>query len=96
MGRTSIFKTAEITEIKRELRTGTKVKEIAKRLAPKHNITERQMITKLYYISSHTYMTKRRPKATTLKATTVTNTQVPLVAGSKKVEMYADHIRIYF
>lgn len=96
MGRSSIFKTAEIKEIKRQLRSGIKVREMAKRLAPKHNITESQMLTKLYYISAHTYMTKGRPKTTKPTTMPVTNTQIPLVAGSKKVEMYADHIRIYF
>jgi len=94
MGRSSIFKTAEIKEIKRQLRSGIKVREMAKRLAPKHNITESQMLTKLYYISAHTYMTKGRPKTTP----TTTNNDVRKVFTSvgKKVEMYADHIRIYF
>jgi len=120
MSRRSIFKTAEITEIKRELRNGTKIKELAKRLAPKHNVTEKQMLTKLYYVAAHTYMIRRKAKPTVEKnivptvsadvaivdtisvetvPTAVETEQVvntaPAIVG-RKVEMYDDHIRIYF
>jgi len=117
MSRRSIFKTAEITEIKREMRNGTKIKELARRLAPKHNVTEKQMLNKLYYVSAHTYMIKRKAKPTVEKNTiptvsavidtisvettpTVVETEkvvntTPAIVG-RKVEMYDDHIRIYF
>jgi hypothetical protein len=106
MSRRSIFKTAQIAEIKREMRNGTKVKEIAKRLAPMYNMNEEKMLTKLYYISAHTYMTKGRPSGKNrVKNTRTTNVSttptvetmesVPTAIG-KKVEMYSDHIRIYF
>ena len=120
MSRRSIFKTAELTEIKREMRNGTKIKELAKRLAPKYNLTEKQMLNKLYYVSAHTYMIKRKVKPTVEKNTvatvspdiaiieatdvetvpTVVETAkvvnaTPAIVG-RKVEMYDDHIRIYF
>jgi hypothetical protein len=117
MSRTSIFKKAEITEIKREMRSGTKIKKLAERLAPKYNLTERQMANKLYYVSAHTYMIKKKAKRTVEKNTVATinpdvaiidtiavptvvetanvvNT-LPTIVG-RKVEMYDDHIRIYF
>jgi len=117
MSRRSIFKKAEITEIKREMRNGTKIKELAKRLAEKHNVTEKQMLNKLYYVSAHTYMIKRKTKPTvekntvptvsadvaivdTISVPTVVETEkvvntAPAIVG-RKVEMYDDHIRIYF
>jgi prenyltransferase beta subunit len=120
MSRRSIFKKAEITEIKREMRNGTKIKELANRLAPKYNLTEKEMLNKLYYVSAHTYMIKRKTKQTVKENTTVAEVEtmmpveemaivetmtveappavvnaVPAVVG-RKVEMYDDHIRIYF
>ena len=120
MSRRSIFKTKELTEIKREMRNGTQIKELAKRLAPKYNLTEKEMLTKLYYVSAHTYMIKRKTKRTVKENTTVAEVEtmmpveemavvetmtveapapavnaVPAVVG-RKVEMYDDHIRIYF
>jgi len=120
MSRTSIFKKAEITEIKREMRNGTKIKKLAERLAPKYNLTERQMANKLYYVSAHTYMIKKKAKRTVEKNTvptispdvaivdTIAVEAVPTVVETanvvnatptivgRKVEMYDDHIRIYF
>ncbi len=117
MSRRSIFKTAEITEIKREMRNGTKIKELARRLAPKYNVSEKQMLNKLYYVAAHTYMIKRKAKPTVEKnnvatvsavidtisvetAPTIVETEkvvntTPAIVG-RKVEMYDDHIRIYF
>jgi hypothetical protein len=119
MSRTSIFKKAELTEIKKEMRNGTKIKKLAERLAPKYNLTERQMANKLYYVSAHTYMIYKKAKRTiekntiatinpdvaiidtiaietvpTVVETAVVNT-LPAIVG-RKVEMYDDHIRIYF
>ena len=117
MSRRSIFKTTELTEIKREMRTGTKIKELAERLAPKYNLTEKQMLNKLYYVSAHTYMIKKKAKPTVKKNTVaivspdvaiIDATAVPTVVETanvvnatpaivgRKVEMYDDHIRIYF
>jgi hypothetical protein len=120
MSRRSIFKKAEITEIKREMRNGTKIKELAERLAPKYNLTEKQMLNRLYYVSAHTYMIKRKVKPTVEENTvatvnpdvttidTITVETVPTVVETeqvvntapaivgRKVEMYDDHIRIYF
>ncbi len=100
MSRRSIFKTTELAEIKRQMRKGYKIKEMAKRLAPAFNVTEEKMLNKLYYISANTYMTKGRPKATkaeknTTTTATMTNTTT-IPKSAKKVEMYSDHIRIYF
>lgn len=100
MSRRSIFKTAELAEIKREMRNGTKVREIAKRLAPMYNMDEEKMLTKLYYVSAHTYMTKGRPTRTkrvkNTRTTNVPTNATTIPTSAKKVEMYSDHIRIYF
>lgn len=100
MSRRSIFKTAEVLEIKKQIRQGSKVKQMAKRLAPQYNVTEEQMLSKLYYISANTYMMRGRPsKKTKTPAAPVTRVEKPTdntsVVG-KKVVMYSDHIRIYF
>ena len=100
MSRRSIFKTAEILEIKKQIRQGSKVKQMAKRLAPQYNLTEEQMLSKLYYISANTYMMRGRPsKKTKTPAAPVTRVEKPtdnISVVGKKVVMYSDHIRIYF
>jgi hypothetical protein len=126
MSRRSIFKKSELAEIKTEMRNGAQITELAKRLAPKHNLTEKQMLNRLYYVSAHTYMIKKKAKRTVKENTTVAEVEtpmpvetmmpveemavvetmtveapapvvnaVPAVVG-RKVEMYDDHIRIYF
>lgn len=120
MSRRTIFNIKELTEIKREIRSGTQIKQLAKRLAPRYSLTENQMLNKLYYVSAHTYMIKKKAKPTVEKNTTVVEVEtimpvqemaivetitveappvvvnaVPAIVG-RKVEMYDDHIRIYF
>lgn len=98
MSRKSIFKTTEILEIKKQIRQGAKVKQLAKRLAPQYNVTEEQMLNKLYYISARTYMMRGRPakRAKVARPTRVENTTENLSVVGKKVVMYSNHIRIYF
>lgn len=100
MARRSIFKTAEILEIKKQIREGAKVKQMAKRLAPQYNVTEEQMLSKLYYISANTYMMRGRPSKkakTPLPPTTrVEKPADNISVVGKKVVMYSNHIRIYF
>lgn len=105
MSRKSIFTTTEKQVIKKEIRRGVKVKDIARVLAPKYELTERQMLNKLYYISSQTYMLRGRPKKSTTPKTKAPTSNVPTVVNAitnsaglsgKKIMMYDDHIRIYF
>lgn len=98
MSRRSIFKTAEVLEIKKQIREGAKVKQMAKRLAPQYNVKEEQMLNKLYYISANTYMMRGRPtkKAKTSPVTRVEKPTDNVSVVGKKVVMYSDHIRIYF
>ena len=101
MSRRSIFNTTELLDIKKQIRQGAKVKQMAKRLAPQYNVTEEQMLSKLYYISARTYMMRGRPskKAKTPAPTTATRVEKPtenISVVGKKVVMYSNHIRIYF
>lgn len=110
MSRRSIFSTVQLQLIKKEIRKGVKVKELARTLAPKFNLTEEKMLNKLYYISAHTYLLRGRPKkSSTLRKTTtvmeapkaapvVTSKAIEEATGlvGKKIVMYGDHIRIYF
>ena len=100
MSRRSIVKTEEVLEIKKQIRRGAKVKQMAKRLAPQYNVTEEQMLNKLYYISARTYMLRGRPsKKTKAPAAPVTRVEKPtenISVVGKKVVVYSNHIRIYF
>lgn len=101
MSRRSIFNTTQTQVIKKQIRKGVKVKDLARTLAPKYNISEEQMMSKLYYISARTYMMRGRPskKAKTPAPTTATrveNTTENISVVGKKVVMYSNHIRIYF
>ena len=111
MSRRSIFSTTQMQLIKKEIRKGVKVKELARTLAPKFNLTEEKMLSKLYYISAHTYLLRGRPKKsstarktrverpTAVNPTTTTTADVIEKATGlvgKKIVMYGDHIRIYF
>lgn len=100
MSRRSIFKTAELLEIKKQIRGGARIKQMAKRLAPTYNVTEEQMLSKLYYISARTYMMRGRPskkvKAPVAPATRVEKPTDNISVMGKKVVVYSNHIRIYF
>lgn len=103
MSRRSIFNTTELLDIKKQIRQGAKVKQMAKRLAPQYNVTEEQMLSKLYYISARTYMMRGRPIK---KVKTPTTTVAPVTKVEKnndnisvlgkKVVVYSNHVRIYF
>ena len=98
MSRRSIFNTTETQVIKKQIRKGVKVKDLARTLAPKYNISEEQMMGKLYYISARTYMMRGRPtkKAKTPPVTKVEKPTENVSVVGKKVVMYSNHIRIYF
>lgn len=98
MSRKSIFKTTELLEIKKQIREGAKIKQMAKRLAPRYNVTEEQMLSKLYYISARTYMMRGRPskKAKAPRPARVEKSTDNISVVGKKVVMYSNHIRIYF
>lgn len=97
MSRKSIFKTAELLQIKKQIREGIKVKQLAKRLAPRYNVTEEQMLNKLYYISAKTYMMRGRPSKKAKVATpAVEKSPENMSVVGKKVVVYSNHIRIYF
>ena len=110
MSRRSIFSTVQLQLIKKEIRKGVKVKDLARTLAPKFNLTEEKMLSKLYYISAHTYLLRGRPKKsstarktrverpTAVNPTITTTDAIEKATGlvGKKIVMYGDHIRIYF
>lgn len=98
MARKSIFKTTELLEIKKQIREGAKVKQLAKRLAPRYNVTEEQMLSKLYYISARTYTMRGRPskKVKAPRPARVEKSTENISVVGKKVVVYSNHIRIYF
>lgn len=100
MSRKALFTDVQVQEMKEMIRTGEPIVRLAERLATRYNVNENSMRTKLYSVAKRTRKIaewngpkRRRQKNTEMSSVTTTN--VPTAMG-KKVEMYADHIRIYF
>jgi len=98
MSRKALFTDVQVQEMKEMIRTGEPIAMLAERLATKYNVTADTLRNKMYSVAKRTYKIAEwnGPKKRTQKNTTMSvNTNVPTAMG-KKVEMYADHIRIYF
>lgn len=98
MSRKALFTDVQVQEMKEMIRTGEPIAMLAERLATRYNVTTDTLRNKMYNVAKRTRKIAEwnGPKRRTQKNTTVSvNTTVPTAMG-KKVEMYADHIRIYF
>lgn len=104
MSRKTMFTEAQIKEMKEIIRTGEPIIALAERLAPRYNVPENSMRSKLYSIAKRTYKIANwnGPKKRKLKAKFTTPTDMPTPTSEpvemtgKKVVMYSDHVRIYF
>jgi len=101
MSRKALFTDVQVQEMKEVIRTGEPIAMLAERLATKYNVTADTLRNKMYSVAKRTRKIaewngpkKRRQKNTEMSSVTTT-TNIPTAMG-KKVEMYADHIRIYF
>lgn len=96
MSRKSMFTEAQIKQMKQEIRTGEPIVMLAEKLAPRYNVSENTLRTKLYSLSKRTYKIAdwNGPKQRRMR---IDNTLTPPteVVG-KRVVMHDDHIRIYF
>ncbi len=102
MSRKTIFTEAQIKEMKEVIRTGEPIVMLAERLAPKYNVTENSLRSKLYSVAKRTRKIadwagpkQRRTRIEKMIIPSDTPT-TPKEVASKKVVMYDDHIRIYF
>ncbi|NBW33724.1 MAG: hypothetical protein EBR30_01565 [Cytophagia bacterium] len=100
MSRKALFTDVQVQEMKESIRTGEPIAMLAEKLATKYNVPTNTLRNKLYSVAKRTRKIaewngpkRRRQKNTEMSSVTTTN--VPTSMG-KKVEMYADHIRIYF
>lgn len=100
MSRKALFTDVQVQEMKEMIRTGEPIAMLAERLATRYNVTTDTLRNKMYSVAKRTRKIaewngpkRRRQKNTEMSSVTTTN--VPTAMG-KKVEMYADHIRIYF
>lgn len=99
MSRKARFTDVQVQEMKEIIRTGEPIAMLAERLATRYNVTADTLRNKMYSVAKRTRKIaewngpkRRRQKNTEMSSVT---TNVPTAMG-KKVEMYADHIRIYF
>lgn len=102
MSRKTIFTDAQIKEMKEVIRTGEPIVMLAERLAPKYNVTENSLRSKLYSVAKRTRKIadwagpkQRRTRIEKMIIPSEAPT-TPKEVKSKKVVMYDDHVRIYF
>jgi hypothetical protein len=96
MSRKSMFTDEQIKQMKQEIRTGEPIVMLAEKLAPRYNVSENSLRTKLYSVAKRTRKIAEwtGPKQRRMR---IDNTlTVPTQVTGKKVVMYDDHIRIYF
>lgn len=105
MSRKTVFTTAQIKEMKEVIRTGEPIVMLAERLAPKYNMPENTLRSKLYSVAKRTRkiadwagpkQRRTRIEKMIIPSDTPTAPTAPREVASKKVVMYDDHIRIYF
>lgn len=102
MSRKTIFTDAQIKEMKEVIRTGEPIVMLAERLAPRYNVPENSLRSKLYSVAKRTRKIadwagpkQRRTKIEKMIIPSEAPT-TPKEVKSKRVVMYDDHIRIYF
>lgn len=96
MSRKSTFTEAQVREMKEVIRTGEPIVMLAERLAPRYNVEENKLRSKLYSVAKRTRKIAdwNGPKQRRMR---MDNTLTPPTEFTgKKVVMYDDHIRIYF